>query len=639
MLTNQGHGWTTEDASELYDVPRWGQGYFSVNRQGNLQVHPDRDPDRAIDLKQLMDRLELRGVGLPVMLRFSGILRDRLAQLHSAFAEARELIKYDGSYMCVFPIKVNQHRHVIEQVAQHGREFQFGLEAGSKPELIAVMAQDVGEGPIVCNGFKDHDFVELAMMAQKMGRVVLPVVERYSELDLILELAAKHGVRPTIGFRVKLASRGAGRWQSSAGRRSKFGLTVDELLRAKERLEARGMLDCMQLLHFHLGSQVTNIRSIKTALIEASRIYCSLYNDGAGLRYLDVGGGLGVDYDGSQSNFESSMNYTLQEYANDVLFHVESVCREAGVPHPHIISESGRAVAAYHSALIVPVMGASGRMGELAETRELEEDAPEPLRFLDDAHRNITMSTLLEAFHDAQQGMEMAMTMFSLGHLSLADRCYAEQLFWSLCHRVRRLTKEMDYVPEELRGLDATLSEIYFCNFSVFQSMPDTWAIKQLFPIMPIHRLDREPTQHAVLGDMTCDSDGKVDQFIDRREVRRTLRLHELDDSSDEPYLLGVFLVGAYQEILGDLHNLFGDTHEVHVRLSSKNEVIFDAMLKGDTVSEVLEYVHYNRDQLVGQIQTVVERAVRKGLLTHQEAGQFVAFYEQGLNGYTYLED
>ena len=634
MLKEAGEGWTPGASAELYEVERWSQGYFSINDRGHVQVHPDRDADRAIDLKELVDRLQLRGVELPVLLRFPGILADRLHELHRVFSVAREEHDYEGEYYCVYQIKVNQQRHVVDHIVKHGEPYGFGLEAGSKPELLAVVAHANADSPIICNGFKDAEFIEMAMLAQKIGRRVLPVVERYSELELILKYAAKHGVRPDIGIRVKLASRGAGRWQASAGHRSKFGLTIAEVLRAYEQLESLEMSDCLRLLHFHLGSQVTNIRSIKSALIEAARIYCDLHQRGARLGYLDVGGGLGVDYDGSQTDFESSMNYTLQEYANDVVFHVDSVCRESNVPHPHIISESGRAVVAYHSVLVVPVLGASGKEHEV-ELRRLPDNAPEPLRFLEDAYTNVAPRTLLESYHDAQQGMDRAMNLFSLGHMTLDDRSYAEELFWTICRKIQRLSAELEFAPEELQGLDVMLSTIYFCNFSVFRSMPDSWAIKQLFPIMPIHRLQACPDQHAVLGDITCDSDGKISRFIDRRHTSRTLRVHALDES---PYIFGIFLVGAYQEILGDLHNLFGDPHEVHVTLSENNEVEFDAMIKGETVSEVLAYVHFNRDDLMSRLQTAVEFAVRQGRIDHQEAGSFIQFYEDSLNGYTYLE-
>jgi arginine decarboxylase len=636
MLKDAVDRWTTTDASELYEVPRWGKGYFSVNRRGHVAVHPTRDPNLAIDLKELVDRLQLRGLDLPILVRFNGILKDRLREIHDAFAQAIKEHDYRGRYVCVYPIKVNQQRHVVEQVIHYGRMYGFGLEAGSKPEMLAVVAMTDADTPIICNGFKDAEFIEMAMLAQKMGRKVIPVVEKYTELGLILKYAEKVGVRPQIGMRIKLAARGSGRWQSSGGWRSKFGLTVSEILHAVDELKQRGMLDCFKLLHFHLGSQITNIRHVKTAVTEAARAYADLAKRGAGLEYLDVGGGLGVDYDGSQTNFESSVNYSLSEYAADVVHHVQAVCEEAAVPHPTIISESGRAVAAYHACLVFGVLGVAGQGNGEENLLELPPDAEQPLHDLVDTYKGVTARNVLESFHDAQQAMDVAMTLFSTGYLSLDQRARAENLFWAICRKIKRLTEQLDYVPEELEGLDTLLSDTYFCNFSLFQSMPDSWAIKQLFPVMPIHRLDERPTRHAVLGDITCDSDGKIDQFIDRRDVKRTLRLHPFNG---QPYYLAAFLIGAYQEILGDLHNLFGDTNTVHVDLTPQGEVVIEAMIKGDTVREVLDYVEFEPSDLITRLQTAVETAVRENRLTHQEAGRFLKFYEEALNGYTYLEE
>ncbi|MCA9207014.1 MAG: biosynthetic arginine decarboxylase, partial [Planctomycetales bacterium] len=460
--------------------------------------------------------------------------------------------------------------------------------------------------------------------------------EKYTELDLILKYAAKVGVRPTIGMRVKLAARGSGRWQSSGGHRSKFGLTVTEVLKALEQLEKAGMQDCFHLLHFHLGSQITNIRHVKSALVEATRVYVDLKRRGAGLQYIDVGGGLGVDYDGSQTAFESSMNYTLQEYANDVVYHIQSICDDAEVPHPNIISESGRAVVAYHSALVFGVLGVTSQGNGEHTFDSITDDAEQPLRDLRDTFRDLTARNVLESFHDAQQALDVAMTLFSTGYLPLDQRSIAENLFWSICRKISRLIADVEEVPEELQGLDRVLSDTYFCNFSLFQSMPDSWAIKQLFPVMPIHRLTDEPTRHAVLGDITCDSDGKIEHFIDRRDVRRTLLLHPYDSS---PYYLGAFLLGAYQEILGDLHNLFGDTNAVHVDLNDEGEVVLQSIVKGDTVNEVLDYVEFDRGQLITRLQNAVEEAVQRGRLDHESAGRLLEFYEAGLNGYTYLEE
>ncbi len=628
--------WATADASELYDVPSWGKGYFSVSDEGHVLVHPEKDPTRSIDMKKLIDTLLLRGISLPILVRFAEILKHRLGEIHEAFDVAIREHKYNGGYCCVYPIKVNQQRQVVEEVLEFGKQYKFGLEAGSKPELLAVMALADNDTPIICNGFKDDEYIEMAMLAQKIGRQIIPVVEKYTELGLILKYAEKVGVRPMIGIRAKLASRGSGRWKSSGGYRSKFGLSTTEVLRVLRELEMHGMRDCLKLLHFHLGSQITNIRQVKGAVNEAARLYTELWREGAtGLEFLDVGGGLGIDYDGSQTDFESSVNYTLQEYANDVIYHAQAVCDECSVPHPKIITESGRATVAYHSALVFNVLGVSG-LGEEEAPQELPNDPEQPLIDLAETYRSVNARNMQEAYHDAQQALDSALNLFSLGYLPIDQRCIAENLYWAILKKVQKMAKDLDFFPEELEGLDALLSDTYFCNFSLFQSMPDSWAIKQLFPIMPIHRLDEKPTHPAVLGDITCDSDGKVDQFIDRRDVKKSLALHEFNGDN---YYLGAFLVGAYQEILGDLHNLFGDTNAVHVRLSPSGEVVLDEVIKGDTVREVLNYVQFKTDSLVTRLRRDVELAVREGRLGYEEAGRLVRYYEEGLHGYTYLED
>ena len=633
--TDVGEGWSISDATELYEIARWGKGYFSIGAQGNVLVHPSKDPAHAIDLKQLVDRLQVRGLGLPTLIRFRDILKHRIRDIHDAFQSAIGQHAYQGKYICVYPIKVNQQRQVVDEVFEFGRPYGFGLEAGSKPELLAVAALADNATPIVCNGFKDAEFIEMAMLAQKVGRNVIPVVEKYTELALILEYAAKVGVRPQIGMRVKLAARGGGRWQSSGGYRSKFGLTVTEILRGLEELKSRGMGDCLKLLHFHLGSQIPNIRIVKGALNEAARVYVELARNGAGLQYMDVGGGLGVDYDGSQTNFESSTNYTLEEYANDVVYHLQTVCDEAGVPHPTIISESGRAVVAYHSLLVFNVLGTSG-FGDERTPEKATDDMEQPLVDLIETYKGITQRNALESYHDAQQALDMAINLFSGGYLSLVQRSQAENLYWAICVKLQKLVQQMDDVPEDLQNLDESMSDTYFCNFSLFQSIPDSWAIKQLFPVMPIHRLAERPTQHAVIGDITCDSDGKIDQFIDRRDVKKTLPLHAFNG---EPYYLGVFLVGAYQEILGDLHNLYGDTHAVHISLDGSDNIIVDEVVKGDTVREVLDYVEFDVERLISKFRGDIEAAVHAGRINDEESGRMIRFYEEGLQGYTYLEE
>jgi arginine decarboxylase len=646
--------WKIHDAIEMYGVRTWGKGYFAINKSGHLEVHPTKRPDRSVDLKELVEQLQARGIQLPILLRFTDILRHRVGELADAFRLAIQEYDYQSGYICVYPIKVNQQRQVVEEILDFGKPFHFGLEAGSKPELLAVLAltngavstpmrsslavgrnEDPGT-PIICNGFKDDEFIQMAMLARKIGKQVIPVVEKFTELEAIFRHAESLKVRPVVGVRVKLAARGAGRWRSSAGYRSKFGLTLTEVLEAVQYLKNRGMEDCLQLVHFHLGSQITNIRSIKNALTEAARVYIELHRVGAGVRYLDVGGGLGIDYDGSQTDFESSVNYTLQEYANDVVFRIKSVCDEAGVPHPTIVSESGRAVVAYHSMLVFDVLGVSD-FDRFSVPPEVPADAPQQVADLFAIYRDLKKKNLLESYHDAVQAVDEALDMFNLGSLSIESRALVERLFWAVCGKILKTVRELDYTPEELAGLESLMSDTYFCNFSVFQSMPDSWAIKQLFPIMPIHRLNEVPSRRAVLGDITCDSDGKIDQFIDLRDVRNTLQLHPLREG--EPYYLGAFLLGAYQEILGDLHNLFGDTNAVHVSIDEDGEYTIDDVIKGDTVREVLAYVQYNGEKLTEMLRKDVERAVRAGKISLNESRKLIQFYESGLDGYTYLEE
>jgi arginine decarboxylase len=628
--------WKIQDALEAYNVRQWGKGYFGINKAGHVTVQPYKKSEPSIDLKDLVDQLVARGIQPPILLRFTDILRHRVGEIAEAFQRAMADSEYGGQYCCVYPIKVNQQRHVVEEIIDFGKPYKFGLEAGSKPELLAVLAMTDHQTPIICNGFKDDEFIQMTMLARKIGRQIIPVVEKFTEVEAIVRHATELDVRPAIGVRVKLAARGAGRWGSSAGYRAKFGLTLTEVLELFEYLKARDMQDCLQLVHFHIGSQITNIRKFKDALTEASRIYTELHRLGAGVQYLDVGGGLGVDYDGSQTDFESSINYTLQEYANDVVFRVKSVCDEAGVPHPNIITESGRAVVAYHSVLVFDVVGSSSIDKGNGLAFDLPEEAAQPLIDLHTIHRELNKKNFLEGYHDAVQHVEESLNLFTLGYLPVEQRAMSERLFWSICRKVQKLVADLDYVPEELQNLDTVLSDTYFCNFSVFQSMPDSWAVKQLFPIMPIHRLGERPTRQAVLGDITCDSDGKVDQFCDLRDVKSTLPLHVY---SGEPYYLGAFLLGAYQEILGDLHNLFGDTNAVHVSVDEDGIVSLDEVIKGDSVREVLHYVQYSADKLAATFRRDVERAVRAGRISVTESRQLLRFFENGLEGYTYLEE
>jgi len=588
-----------------------------------------------VDLKELVDETRRRGIAPPLLIRFSEILQARLEQLNRAFAKAIREYGYQGVYRGVYPIKVNQERTVVESLVEAGREFGFGLEAGSKPELLAVMAMlDDDEGLIVCNGYKDEEYVETALQASMLGRHVILVVEKFSELPLIAEISKRTGVRPSIGIRARLSARGAGHWEASGGDRSKFGLGARGLVEAIDFLKSEGLLDRLELLHFHLGSQVSSIRNVKEALREAARTYCELHKLGAPLGYLDVGGGLGIDYDGSQTNFSSSMNYSLQEYANDIVFGTMEQCDADDVPHPILVSESGRALVAHHAVLVVDVLGVGEfRVGDLPS--ELPEDAPTPLRNLHDTFRELRRRNLLEAYHDATAYRDELLTLYSLNHLSLSDRVLGEDLYWALTLKILRYLRNADEVPEELEGLERQLADTYFCNFSLFQSLPDSWAIDQLFPVVPIHRLAEEPTRRGVLADITCDSDGKIDRFIDRRDVKSVLELHELRESD---YYLGIFLVGAYQEILGDLHNLFGDTNTLHVRAAEDGGYEIQHVLAGDSVADALQYVSYDRSFLVSRMRQACERALKAGRITFEESRQLLSSYEQGLAGYTYLE-
>jgi len=626
--------WTVADSLDLYNIRAWSNGYFTINDNGNVAVVAPQDGP-AIDLKALVAEVKERGIGLPLLIRFPHILRQRVVELNEAFQAAIREYGYRADYRGVYPIKVNQDRYVVERLVEAGRPYHFGLEAGSKPELLAVLAMlDDPEALVICNGYKDEEYIETALMATRLGRVVIPVVEKPSELELIARIAERIGIRPNIGIRARLSSRGSGHWEGSGGDRSKFGLGARDLFEAVDYLRAQGLLDCFKLVHFHLGSQISSIRSIKNALREAGRTYVELAKLGAPLGYLDVGGGLGIDYDGSQTNFSSSMNYSMQEYANDIVYGMMELCDAEGVAHPNLVSESGRAVVAHHALLVVDVLG----VGELSVGRVPEappSDAQPVVRNLYDTYREVSRKNFLESYHDALEYRDECLSLFSLGHLSLRERVLSEDIYWALCQRILRLTRELDEVPEELEGLEKALADTYFCNFSVFQSAPDSWAIDQLFPVMPLHRLQEEPLRRAVLADITCDSDGKIDRFIDRRDVKSVLELHPLNG---EDYFLGLFLVGAYQEILGDLHNLFGDTNTLLVSLTEGGGYRIEHVVAGDTVAEVLRYVCYDRDELVARLRHATETAVQEKRITLEQARQLLRMYEDGLAGYTYLE-
>jgi arginine decarboxylase len=640
---NPAQPWRIDDSLDLYNVNAWGKGYFSVNEAGHVIVRPDTQGPNVIDLFEVVEGLKARDLTTPVVVRFSDILAHRLKHIHGAFAQAIAENNYKNRYVAVFPIKVNQQRLVVQEVYRYGKEFGFGLEVGSKPELLAVMAmtEDAPDRLIVCNGFKDDSYIEAVTLATKLGRTIIPVVENFEELGLILKHADTYKVRPRIGVRVKLFSEGSGRWSASAGEKSKFGLFITEILELFNVLKERDMLDCLQLVHCHPGSQLQDIRRVKDAINELAHVYAELKLLGAGLQYIDVGGGLGVDYDGSGTNFSSSMNYTLAEYANDVVYRVASVCNARNIPHPVIVSESGRAVAAYHSVLIFDALGSSALdqfrvTGEVAEDYTGKQELPQPVRDLFDAYRSVSERRLVECYHDALTAREQILQMFNLGLLSLEFRALAERLYWATCTKLRDYCRKLERAPEELEDLETTLSDTYFCNFSVFQSLPDSWAIDQLFPVMPIHRLDERPTRTGVLADITCDSDGKIDHFVSLRDVKRALELHEL--KAGEKYYLAAFLVGAYQETLGDLHNLFGDTHVVHIRLHDQGGWWIEEIVKGDTANKVLEYMEYDVAELPPALARDCERAIRAGRMTIAESQLLKRFYEKELDGYAYLE-
>ncbi len=624
--------WNVRDSEELYMVPSWGRGYFRVGTDGHILVTPGDAGE--IDLYALVTDLVERGLEPPLLLRFADVLEDRIARINAAFAAAMREYGYDATYRGVFPIKVNQQRHVVEEIVRFGARFALGLEAGSKPELmIALALHENPESLIVCNGLKDAGYVELAMLATKLGKHTVVVADRLEDVRLCLDLARRYSVRPRLGVRARLATRGAGKWVESTGDRSKFGLSASEILDAMRQLRGHGMLDCLEMLHFHIGSQITDIRAIKSALREASRIYVELAKLGAPMGWIDVGGGLGVDYDGSQTNFQSSMNYSLQEYANDVVFAVQDACDGAGLAHPVIVSESGRAIVAHHAVLVTDVIGHSAALTD-GETGSIAEDAPQLVQSLHEVCAGVTRKNLIESYHDSIQIKEEAQTLFSLGYLDLEGRAQCERLFWATCSRILHWIAADGDCPEELEHLPKGLSDIYYCNYSMFQSTPDHWAVKQLFPTLPIHRLDERPTRRAILADLTCDSDGKMDRFIDLKGVADYLHVHELTSS---PYYIGVFLVGAYQEVLGDLHNLFGDTHVVHVRVEADGNLDVAKVVEGDTVREVLGYVQYEPDRLVDRMRRTAERALRAERISKVEVQALLDVYKSSLAATTYL--
>jgi arginine decarboxylase len=630
--------WTHLDAEALYNVAKWGSGYFGINSQGRLIVRPDgraAGETGEVDLFDLIGQIRRRGVEPPILLRFNGILRSRVREIHGAFNNARAEYGYTAPYHCVFPIKVNQQRHLVDVLLQEGSKHGMGVEVGSKPELLAVMSFYAEKDRlIICNGYKDREYVELALLTSRLGTRPVLVVEKFSELATILETSKTIGIRPTIGVRTKLSGRGAGRWKDSGGDRSKFGLTTRQIVDVVEELKQHDMLDCLKLLHFHLGSQVTRIRSIKTAIGEAARTLTGLVELGAPIQYLDVGGGLGIDYDGSSSDFESSVNYSVQEYANDVVYHIKEVCAEVGVPQPIILSESGRALTAHHAVLVTEVMGVT-HFATGSQAVKAQETDHDTIKKISDVCEAVNTKNFLECYHDAQELRDEGMLLFSVGQLSLSERARVEELFWRTSEKILRIARGLEYVPDDLENLERDLADTYFMNFSVFQSLPDSWAIRQLFPVLPLHRLAEEPTRRAVLADITCDSDGKVDRFIDLRDVKPTLELHQPKEG--ERYYVGFFLVGAYQEILGDMHNLFGDTHVVHVESNGDGRPHLTHFVEGNNVEEVLSYVEYFRTDLLDTLRRRIEQAIEEDRMSLEESAALAKRFEEGLASYTYL--
>ena len=627
--------WRIEDSEELYNITGWGTSYFSINDAGHVVVTPRRD-GVTVDLKELVDELQLRDVASPMLLRFPDILDNRIEKMSSCFKQAAEEYGYKAENFIIYPIKVNQMRPVVEEIISHGKKFNLGLEAGSKPELHAVIAVNTdSDSLIVCNGYKDESYIELALLAQKMGKRIFLVVEKMNELKLIAKMAKQLNVQPNIGIRIKLASSGSGKWEESGGDASKFGLTSSELLEALDFMESKGLKDCLKLIHFHIGSQVTKIRRIKTALREASQFYVQLHSMGFNVEFVDIGGGLGVDYDGTRSsNSEGSVNYSIQEYVNDSISTLVDVSDKNGIPHPNIITESGRALTAHHSVLIFEVLE-TATLPEWDDEEEIAPDAHELVQELYSIWDSLNQNKMLEAWHDAQQIREEALDLFSHGIVDLKTRAQIERLYWSITREINQIAGGLKHAPDEFRGLSKLLADKYFCNFSLFQSLPDSWAIDQIFPIMPIQRLDEKPERSATLQDITCDSDGKMANFISTRNVAHYLPVHSLKKT--EPYYLAVFLVGAYQEILGDMHNLFGDTNAVHVSVNEKGYNI-EQIIDGETVAEVLDYVQYNPKKLVRTLETWVTKSVKEGKISLEEGKEFLSNYRSGLYGYTYLE-
>ena len=629
--------WSAEKSADLYGMPNWSAGYFGTNRNGHVVVFPHGQEGPEIDLFDLVKQTVARDIKAPLLFRFNDILRHRVRAIYSAFDSAIKEYKYDGKYCPVYPIKVNQQAHIVKVLSQAGDNFPIGLEVGSKPELIAVMA--IGDDPnalLLCNGYKDEEYIELALTAKLVGRRPIIIIEKMSELNLILRVSESLGVEPEVGFRLRVSGKGAGRWEKSGGDRAKFGLTIGEILQCVEQLKLNKKTHILKLIHFHLGSQLTSISNFRVGLKEACQVFVQLFKHCKELAFLDVGGGLGVDYDGSKTNFESSMNYTLEEYARDVVWTIADLCNQSGVPHPNIITESGRASVAYHSVLVFNTLGIANTFTNHCDPNDVIKQTKQ-LNLLNLASLLVELSpkNCQETLHDAVELRNEILQQFNMGLITIEERALADQCFWSLMNQICEVSKKLHYIPEDLERLPDFLTDTYFCNFSVFQSMPDCWGVEQIFPMLPIHRLNEYPNRRVTLADITCDSDGKIDRFVDLRDVKHCLEAHEL--RQDEPYYLAAFLVGAYQEILGDLHNLFGDTNAIHIEVDQDGRIDFTNVVFGDTINEVLTSVQYNKERLCERWRTAVEQAVTRGSISPVESAQINRKYQQAFDGYTYL--
>lgn len=630
--------WSINESAKLYNLDNWGADLFSVNKKGNLCVHPSSNSKNAIDLRGLVDDLIKRKIKPPILLRFMDVLQGRIASINRVFRNAIAENDYPAKYQTFYPIKVNQQRQVVEAIAGFGKRYNIGLEVGSKPELVAGIAISSGQNlPIICNGYKDAEYIETVLYATRVGYSITIVVEKLFELEKIIELSQKTGIRPSLGIRVKLSSRGTGKWATSGGEDAKFGLRMSEIMAAIKMLQEADLLDCVNLLHSHIGSQVTKIDKIKTALIEAARIYAEMRKLGVDIRYLDIGGGLGVDYDGSKSSYFSSVNYTVEEYANDVIYQIKNICDEAGVECPNIISESGRATVAHYSVLVTNVLNTNTQnlMPDYEEILEQMEKPAPTVRKLLDIYKSIDRYSLREDYHDTLQLINEAVSLFNLGYLTLQDRAIAEWLYSKIIKKINGIVEKIKPIPEELQNFQLSLRQTYFANFSLFQSIPDSWAIDQLFPIMPLQRLGQKPDVMASIADITCDSDGEITSFVGEHGRAKFLPLHKL--RKDEDYYIGFFLIGAYQEILGDLHNLFGDTNAVHITFNKKTGYIIDTVINGDATWETLKYVQYKGPEILKRVRDSLEKQVAVKKVSIEESSHFIELLDRTLLGYTYL--